>query len=182
MLILQGGRTPLMLTVGKGHLEVVRYLVTQGKWKDTINVGCQERTPGGGGRYLITQGSQLDVTDRGGWTPLMWAALFGHLEVVTFLVTKGSQLEAKDKDGETALHYAARYGRIETTKWLIDQGCSPWEKTKKGQTPYDLARIDIFDSEETKKKKKEVMDFLKVKRCKCDDCVSATSHLPEKKI
>ncbi|XP_071122491.1 uncharacterized protein [Mytilus edulis] len=67
------------------------------------------------------------------------------------------------QDGETALHYAARTGQIAVTKWLIDQGCSPWVETNQGKTPYDMATMESFlpDSEERKRKKKEVMDFLK---------------------
>ncbi|XP_063436964.1 ankyrin repeat domain-containing protein 23-like [Mytilus trossulus] len=139
MLILQFGRTPLMWAAERGHLEVVT--------------------------YLVTHGSQLDATstvfER---TPLMFAAMRGHLEVVTHLVTHGSQLEATDTYyGETALHYAAQYGNIDVTKWIIDQGCSPWVKSKQGKTPYDLVKIGKYDDEERKRKKEEVMDFLKIR-------------------
>ncbi|VDI09540.1 Hypothetical predicted protein, partial [Mytilus galloprovincialis] len=64
-------------------------------------------------------------------------------------------------DGETALHLAARKGHINITQLLIDQGSSPWVKTKWGETPYDMATSIITYSEEQKRKKKEVMDFLK---------------------
>ncbi|CAG2214091.1 unnamed protein product [Mytilus edulis] len=100
-------------------------------------------------------------------TPTLWndtinvGGLRGHLEVVTYLVSQGSQLEATDKNGRTALHHAAGNGHIDVTKWLIDQGCSPWVKTKQGKTPYDMVTIESYDSEEKKRKKKEVMDFLK---------------------
>ncbi|VDH96090.1 Hypothetical predicted protein [Mytilus galloprovincialis] len=52
-------------------------------------------------------------------------------------------------------------GQIDVTKWLTDQGCSPWVKTKEGKTPYDLVTISRYDIEERKRKKEEVMDFLK---------------------
>ncbi|XP_076116488.1 uncharacterized protein LOC143083957 [Mytilus galloprovincialis] len=92
----------------------------------------------------------------------MLAALEGHLEVVMYLVSHGSQLEATSTyHGRTALHNAAKYGRIDVTKWLLDQGCSPWVKSKWDETPYDMVRIESDDSEERKKRKKEVMDFLK---------------------
>ncbi|XP_063417182.1 uncharacterized protein LOC134699513 [Mytilus trossulus] len=136
MLILQIGLTPLMWAAGGGHLEVVT--------------------------YLVSHGSQLEASDWLGQTPLMWAALKGHLEVVTYLVTHGSQLEATSTvDGETALHCAAGNGHIDVTKLLLDQGCSPWVKTEKGETPYDMVTIESDDYEEIKRKKKEVMDFLK---------------------
>ncbi len=31
-----------------------------------------------------------------------------------------------------------------------------------GETPYDMVTMESYDSEEIKRKKKEVMDFLKV--------------------
>ncbi|XP_071139792.1 poly [ADP-ribose] polymerase tankyrase-like [Mytilus edulis] len=112
----------------------------------------------------IKNGASLEcrTDDSGGLTPLMLAALIGHLEVVTFLVSHGSQLEVTDKFGLTALHYAAQSGEIDVTKWLIDQGCSPWVKSKQGKTPYDLLKIESYDNEERKRKKKELMDFLEV--------------------
>ncbi|XP_071123586.1 uncharacterized protein [Mytilus edulis] len=97
-----------------------------------------------------------------GLTPLMLAAVGGHLEVVMYLASQGSQLEATSGNGYTALHLAAWKGHIDVTKCLIDQGCSPWMKTKQGQTPYDLVTIESYnDDSEKNKRKKEVMDFLK---------------------
>ncbi|XP_071122490.1 uncharacterized protein [Mytilus edulis] len=94
-------------------------------------------------------------------TPLMLAAWNGHLEVVTYLISQGSQLEDTSGNGYTALHCAALKGQIDVTKWLIDQGCSPWVKSKRGETSYDMVTIKSYDSEEKKRKKKEVMNFLK---------------------
>ncbi|XP_063436932.1 serine/threonine-protein phosphatase 6 regulatory ankyrin repeat subunit B-like [Mytilus trossulus] len=106
------GRTPLMWAAGRGHLEVVT--------------------------YLVTHGSHLEATSMGGMTPFMLAAMYGQLEVVTYLVTHGSQLDTSEtRHGETALHYAARNGRIDITKCLIDQGCSPWVKSKQDMLPQD---------------------------------------------
>ncbi|XP_076081055.1 uncharacterized protein LOC143051962 [Mytilus galloprovincialis] len=144
------GQTPLMLAAWEGHLEVVT--------------------------FLVTHGSQLEVTDTWGETPLMWAARGGHLEVVTFLVTHGSRLEATDEDGQTALHHAAEFGGIDVTKCLTDKGCSPWVKTKEGKTPYDLVEIESYCSEE---KKKEVMDFLKTVMSKTSPEVTPDTHLQE---
>ncbi|XP_063417181.1 uncharacterized protein LOC134699512 [Mytilus trossulus] len=130
------GMTPLMWAAVGGHLEVVM--------------------------YLVTHGSQLEAKDwLIGKTPLMTAAVWGHLEVVMYLITQGSQLDATSRVGYTALHYAARNRWIDVTKWLIDQGCSPWMKTKQGETPCDVVTMERCDDSEEKKKKKEVMDFLK---------------------
>ncbi|XP_071122312.1 fibronectin type 3 and ankyrin repeat domains 1 protein-like isoform X2 [Mytilus edulis] len=112
----------------------------------------------------VRNGANLECRDElGGSTPLMLAAGGGHLEVLMYLVSHGSQLEATDTmDEKTALHYAARNGWIDVTKWLIDQKCSPWVKTKQGQTPFDMVTIESYDSDVEKRKKKEVMNFLKV--------------------
>ncbi|XP_063436926.1 ankyrin repeat domain-containing protein 2-like [Mytilus trossulus] len=114
-----------------------------------------------------------------GQTPLMLAAEKGHMEVVTYLVTHGSQLDATSKYGETALHLAAEFGRIDVTKCLIDQGCSPWVKSLEGRTPYDLVNIYSFDDEEEKRKKEEVMDFLKTVMSKTSPEVTPDTHLQE---
>ncbi|CAG2239484.1 unnamed protein product [Mytilus edulis] len=121
MLILQDGRTPLMLAAEGGHLEVVTFLVTHGRGRTPLMLAAG-RTPGGG-----------DFPSH-----------------------------SRKSDGQTALHYAAEFGQIDVTKWLTDQGCSPWVKTKEGKTPYDLVKIYSYDNEERKRKKEEVMDFLKV--------------------
>ncbi|XP_063436849.1 protein fem-1 homolog A-like [Mytilus trossulus] len=165
------GLTPLMLAAKYGHLEVVTYLVTHGSQLEATSTlagltplmlaakyGHLEVVT-----YLVTHGSQLEATSTlTGMTPLMWAAVRGHLEVVTYLVTHGSQLDATSKYGETALHHAAQFGGIDVTKCLVDQGCSPWVKSLEGKTPYDLVKIDSYDKEEGKRKKEEVMDFLKL--------------------
>ncbi|XP_071122551.1 fibronectin type 3 and ankyrin repeat domains 1 protein-like [Mytilus edulis] len=161
-----------MFAAEEGHLEVVMYLVTHGSQLEATDL-LGGLTPlmwaARGGHlevvtYLISQGSQLEATSTefGGQTPLMLAAVRGHLEVVMYLVSQGSQLEVTDTvDGRTALHLAALYGQIDVTKWLTDQGCSPWVKTNQGKTPYDMVTIESYDPEEKKRKKKEVIDFLK---------------------
>ena len=53
-----------------------------------------------------------------GWTPLLLAALKGHLEVVKFLVWIGCDKEAKHNDGSTLLHLASLNGHLEVVKYL----------------------------------------------------------------
>ncbi|XP_076081103.1 uncharacterized protein LOC143052014 [Mytilus galloprovincialis] len=98
---------------------------------------------------------------------------------MTYLVTHGSQLDATSKYGETALHHAAEFGHIDVTKCLIDQGCSPWVISLEGRTPYDLVKIESYDDEEVKRKKEEVMDFLKTVMSKTSPEVTPDTHLQE---
>ena len=55
-----------------------------------------------------------------GWTALMVAARYGHLEVVKVLLAKGADVNAKDNAGNTALMVAAKYGHPEVVKILKD--------------------------------------------------------------
>jgi ankyrin repeat protein len=47
-----------------------------------------------------------------GTTPLMLAALGGHLEAAAFLVSRGAQVNVKNKAGWTPLIAAAAVGKV----------------------------------------------------------------------
>ncbi|VDI06772.1 Hypothetical predicted protein, partial [Mytilus galloprovincialis] len=99
-----------------------------------------------------------------GFTPLLFAVLEGHIEIVKYLVTAQCDREAKTKDGKTALHFSAQFGNLQVTKVLIEEvGISPFEKTYQGKTPYQLAaEKNRQDSTEKRKEKKKIMDYLKI--------------------
>jgi hypothetical protein len=56
---------------------------------------------------LIARGANVNATDRGGETPLMYAARHDHLEVLQALINAGADLERTRRvDGRTALEQA----------------------------------------------------------------------------
>ena len=57
-----------------------------------------------------------------GDTPLLWAAGFGHKEVVGMLITKGADVNAKSGGGWTPLHYATGGNDKEIVLLLIAKG------------------------------------------------------------
>ncbi|CAG2207287.1 unnamed protein product [Mytilus edulis] len=67
---------------------------------------------------------------------------------------------SRQSEGMTPLMWAAEGGHLEVVTYLVTHG-SQLEATSRGKTPYDLVTIESYDSEEKKRKKKEVMDFLK---------------------
>merc|ERR1712038_1131234 len=75
------GRTPLGGAVIDGHLNVVKYLISQ----HNVNIDSQEND---------------------GSTPLILAAYFNRPKVARFLFEKGANNSIKDNDGQTALDYA----------------------------------------------------------------------------
>ncbi|KAJ4307503.1 Ankyrin repeat and FYVE domain-containing protein 1, partial [Fusarium piperis] len=54
-----------------------------------------------------------------GRTPLHYAALCRHAEVISLLLDKGANIEAQDSDGRTPLQGAAAAGQ-ETIKELLN--------------------------------------------------------------
>ncbi|KAM7362243.1 uncharacterized protein ACRADG_013030 isoform 2-T2 [Cochliomyia hominivorax] len=61
----------------------------------------------------------VDVQDKDGRQPLLWAASAGSAKAVIALVKAGARVESADKDGLTALHCAASRGHTECIDTLI---------------------------------------------------------------
>jgi ankyrin repeat protein len=71
-----------------------------------------------------------------GYTPLMFAAEKGHLDVVTLLLEKGAAVEAKDNIyGYTSLFIAAEEGHLEVVTLLLEKGAAVEAKSDAGFTP-----------------------------------------------
>jgi len=97
-------------------------------------------------------------------TPLHWAAINGHLSVVEYLVNQKADINAKDKDNWTLLHSAANNGHLSVVEYLVNQKADINAKDKNGKTPLGLAsEINNYDSEDKKKRKSNVVEFLKSK-------------------
>ena len=98
----------------KGHLDMVRFLLEQGNWKDS---------------------SITDVN-----SPIHVAAKFGHVDVIKVLVEHRFDVNKLSYDGPdhnkyAPLHVAAIAGRLPVVEYLIQQGatidieCSGWLRT-----------------------------------------------------
>ncbi len=77
-----------------------------------------------------------------GSTPLSWAALMGHTEVVALLLERGADVNAQNRDGATPLHSAAFLGRTETVKLLLEKGADPKLRNNTGSPAIDGAKLD----------------------------------------
>jgi len=65
---------------------------------------------------------KLGVIQQTGKTPLHWAALRGHEEVVETLIANDADVNAKDKDGFTPLHFAISNGHKKVARILEGAG------------------------------------------------------------
>jgi ankyrin repeat protein len=63
-------------------------------------------------RMLIARGANVNVVDKQGMTPLLWAANvdFGDTAMIELLLKSGASTETRNKDGLTALELARKHG------------------------------------------------------------------------
>lgn len=75
---------------------------------------------------MIMQSSEdpIDMPDDGGYTPLMYASLYGHTEIVKLFLSKGANVNAATSWGATALTRAAQDGKIKIVELLLASGAN----------------------------------------------------------
>ncbi len=57
---------------------------------------------------LVYDGADINEEYNGGYTPLFWACIRGHVEIVKYLVDKGANTKIKDASGKTPLDRARK--------------------------------------------------------------------------
>lgn len=57
-----------------------------------------------------------------GWTPLMFAASEGHIDILDILLDYGADIDARDNDGYSALMHAIDRREIDAAEFLIKEG------------------------------------------------------------
>jgi len=119
--------TPLL--VARPHPDVIRALLEAGADPNATNIRGRTVLHHAMGydfdwavesvRLLLHAGASVNVADKQGGTPLMWAASSHHVEIVRMLLAVGADVNARDRKGETAL---AQMGpvRHRTGRWLPD--------------------------------------------------------------
>ena len=85
-------------------------------------------------------GGDVNNEDVHGSTPLHWASLNGHMEVVNRLIQAAADVNKKGHLGYTALHFASKNGHAEVINALLTAGADKTRQNNKGQTPYDVAK------------------------------------------
>ena len=77
----------------------------------------------------------VEAKDKGGETPLHWAAVSGNLDLVRFLLDKGAIVDAKNARGLTPLFFTAAQGRPPAAGLLIERGADVNARNPLGMTP-----------------------------------------------
>jgi ankyrin repeat protein len=90
--------------------------------------------------WLVSQGADVNASNKYGHTSLMFAAQNGKLDIVRKLIASGVQLNSKNNDGNTALHLAVGR-RQDVARLLLDAGASTDTPGQYGRTPLMRAAI-----------------------------------------
>ena len=104
----RGGRTPLDLAIQQKKPETAELLRKhEGKSgaNDSIHIAASVGNIEAVKQHLAT-GSDVNVKNKYGSTPMHTAARFGQKEVSELLIAKGADVNAKNDDGETPLDTA----------------------------------------------------------------------------
>uniref|UniRef100_A0A8C7U1K2 Euchromatic histone-lysine N-methyltransferase 1b n=1 Tax=Oncorhynchus mykiss TaxID=8022 RepID=A0A8C7U1K2_ONCMY len=108
------GFTCLHLAAKIGHYNIVEHLLSTG----LIDINCQ---------------------DDGGWTAMIWATEYKHLEQVKMLLNKGADINIRDKEENICLHWAAFSGSVEIAELLLESKCDLHAVNIHGDSPLHIA-------------------------------------------
>jgi len=88
-------------------------------------------------RQHIEAGTDLDMKDQYGSTPLVVAITFDRTEVAGTLMEAGADVNGRNNDGSTPLHTAAFLCRVEIVQLLLDHGADKTVRNHFGSTAYE---------------------------------------------
>ena len=143
------GRTVLMVAAKEGSSKLAELLLRsnigrellQGKDKNKQTATHLAALHGRLGVLSILEryGAELDLPDIIGATPIMYAALAGHVTTLQFLLRKCSHIHTQNVKGENALHYCFHnYPNARCMKLLVKFGINLNQQDRSGVTPLML--------------------------------------------
>jgi ankyrin repeat protein len=88
---------------------------------------------------LLSVGAVVNAKDWRDRTPLHWACLFGHVQVVKELLEHGADIEAIDNGDMSPLDWASMGGHLPVVIELLSRGANNEVKTRQGNTPLHFA-------------------------------------------
>lgn len=138
------GLPALYLALRDGALKVARVLIDWPKTNIEIRT-AQDESP----LMMAALRGHLELAkrlvERGadvnkpGWTPLHYAATHGHLDIMALLLDQHAYIDAESPNGTTPLMMAAHYGTPAAVKLLLESGADATIKNQLGLTAVDFA-------------------------------------------
>ena len=130
-----GGQTALMWAAAQGQAQMIRLLLSRGA---EVNARATVRD---WQRRVTAEGRPKDM-NRGGLTPLLFAAREGCVDCIQALLDGGADIDLPDPDGGTPLILAVLNRNWDAAKFLVEQGADVnlWDLS--GQAPL-YAAVDM---------------------------------------
>ena len=130
-----GKRTALAFSAGRGHLDVVNWLISLGSPLETKDVDGRTalaRAAMNGHiavmEVLLKAGADINAQNNSGCPVLTDVVSHGKVDkeaAASFLLEQGAALDILDNYKRTALHYAAQGGILSLVKMLTEKGARP---------------------------------------------------------
>ncbi len=117
------GQTALMWAVAEQHADVVRILLEH-KADISARTAITKQRAGDGKVGTNGPGGTLAI-EKGGFTPILFAARHGALESAQALVAAGANVNDAAGDDNTALVIASHSGHGKLAAFLLDKGADP---------------------------------------------------------
>jgi ankyrin repeat protein len=134
----------LFLAVREPSLNVAKVLIDWSKTQ-VENRSPQDESP----LMMAALKGHLDIARRliargadvnkTGWTPLHYAATNGHLDIIRLLLENHAYIDAESPNGTTPLMMASQYGTPAAVKLLLEEGADPTLKNQLGLSAIDFA-------------------------------------------
>ncbi|MEE4247473.1 MAG: ankyrin repeat domain-containing protein [Kangiellaceae bacterium] len=142
------GATPLLYAIESGNLHLVKFLVEDKKCDILLTnnngrgathsavVANQKRMLD----YVISKGAPVDAADAQGDTPLLEAALRGHIDMMEILLSHNCDIMKLNERGQNAVHMAViEQDNAEMLQFLSDKQVPINSRDNGGNTPLMIA-------------------------------------------
>jgi ankyrin repeat protein len=127
-----GGQSPLMWASARGQAEMIRYLTSVGA--DVDARGVIRQWP----RKTLTEPRPKDM-NKGGFTPLLYAAREGCVECARALVEAGADMDLADPERVTPLNLALLNLHFDFAAYMIEAGADLDKWDLFGRSPIYMA-------------------------------------------
>jgi ankyrin repeat protein len=132
------GNSLLLLAAREGHLRTVQAII---EYRPNVS---HRNLAGDSAVMLATLAGHDEVVDvlleagaeinHDGWTPLIYAAFQGHLDLVEKFIQRGADVHAQAPNQSNALMFAARNGHIQVVRRLLQTDIDLYHQNDRGFT------------------------------------------------
>ncbi len=133
--IVQGkltGNTPIFEAIdppgwGRPDHSIISFLVFNGAELNTVAHGSTTVTEAirqnlATLKFIVDLGANIELRDKKGNTPLLYASYNGDFEAAKYLLSIGANVNATNSMGQSVLHLAAKRASVKTLEMLIQKG------------------------------------------------------------